>query len=155
MASPPQLHTLPPFRPVSHTDYFRYLLSLLTHLPPALTQLLFPCREESLKEQRHLLSSLPLLRCSSICSNHINIPQRCSRQGDPTPTGWLLISPDLPATAHTAAHSGLLLWEQSRMAFPLLPCTFCLAYLPHLSFLQCSKASSLIFTHVSKSAHHL
>lgn len=78
-------------------------------------------------------------RCSSVCSNHINIPQRCSHQGDPTPTGWLLSSPDLPATAYTAAHSGCCLGSCPRWPFPLLPCTFCLASLPHLSFLQCSR----------------
>lgn len=63
-----------------------------------------------------MLSLLPLLQCSSVCSNHINIPQSCAHQGDPTPTGWLLSSPDLPATAHTAAHSLLPLRETSRMA---------------------------------------
>lgn len=109
----------PPAHPatVSHTNYVRYLLSLLMHLPPTQPPL-FPL-EESLKEQqrRHLLSSLPLPQCSSVCSNHINIPQSCFHQGDPTPSGWLLSSPDRPTS--NSPHSCsllLLLRDASRMA---------------------------------------
>lgn len=133
-----------------HTNYVRCLLSLLTHLPPTQPVSPFPCREESLKEQRHLLSSLPLPQCS----NHINIPRSCSHQGDPTPSGWLLSSPDLPAAAHTAAHC-CCFGETAHGPFPSF-----LTLSARLIFLTCHFCSapglkSPPLTHASKSACYL
>lgn len=140
--------TVPP------TNYVRYLLSLLTHLPPTQPASPFPCREESLKEQRHLLSSLPLPQCS----NHINIPRSCSHQGDPTPSGWLLSSPDLAATAHTAAHC-CFFGRQQGWPFPLLPPSFLALsawlILPTCHFCSAPGLKSPPLTHASKSACYL